>query len=44
MNLLLSKSFFWDGRANSRKNRRGAIENPLEMNLPVHEALNRFKE
>lgn len=44
MNLLLSKSFFWDGRANSLEEQVLApIENPVEMNLPVHEALDRLK-
>jgi len=44
MNLLLSKSFFWDGRANTLEEQVLApIENPVEMNLPVQEALDRLK-
>ena len=44
MNLLLAKSFFWDGRAKTLEEQALApIENPDEMNLPVEEALLRLK-
>ena len=45
MNLSLQRIFFWDGRAKSLEEQALApIENPLEMNLPIHQALSRLKE
>lgn len=45
MNLSLQRIFFWDGRAKSLEEQALApIENPIEMNLPVSEALFRLKE
>ena len=45
MNLSLQRIFFWDGRAKSLEDQALApIENPAEMNLPVHEALLRLKQ
>ncbi len=44
MNLSLSRSFFWDGRAKTLEQQALApIENPDEMNLPIGEALHRLK-
>ncbi len=44
MNVLLQRSFFWDGRAKSLEEQALApIENPVEMNLPVEEALVRLR-
>lgn len=44
MNLLLPKFFFWDGRAASLEEQALApIENPDEMDLPVHEAVKRLQ-
>jgi len=44
MNLSLSRSFFWDGRAKTLEEQALApIENPDEMNLPIGEALLRLK-
>jgi cytochrome c peroxidase len=44
MNLLLQRSFFWDGRAKSLEEQvLGPIENPVEMNLPVAKALIRLR-
>lgn len=43
MNVLLQKSFFWDGRAKTLEEQALApIENPAEMNLPLEEALLRL--
>jgi cytochrome c peroxidase len=45
MNVVLQKSFFWDGRAKSLEEQALApIENPDEMNLPIDKALQRLKE
>jgi len=45
MNLLLSNSFFWDGRAGTLEEQALApIENPKEMNLSLDEALHRLKD
>jgi cytochrome c peroxidase len=44
MNLLLQKTFFWDGRAKTLEEQALApIENPAEMNLPLAEALLRLQ-
>jgi cytochrome c peroxidase len=44
MNLLLPRFFFWDGRATSLEQQALApIENPDEMDLPVHEAVKRLE-
>lgn len=44
MNLLLQRSFFWDGRAkNLEEQVLAPIENPVEMNLPVELALQRLR-
>lgn len=45
MNSTARVSFFWDGRAATLEQQAlGPIENPLEMNLPVAEALKRINE
>jgi cytochrome c peroxidase len=45
MNVRLQKFFFWDGRAKSLEEQALApIENPVEMNLPVEEALQRLRK
>ena len=45
MNLSLQKVFFWDGRAAALEDQALApIENPVEMNLPVAEAILRLKQ
>lgn len=45
MNVLLHQTFFWDGRAKSLEEQALApIENPVEMNLPLDEAILRLKE
>ena len=45
MNLSLQRVFFWDGRAKSLEDQALApIENPVEMNLPVSEAVIRLRE
>ena len=45
MNLSLQKIFFWDGRAETLEDQALApIENPIEMNLPVTEAILRLKQ
>ena len=44
MNLDNHSFFFWDGRATSLEEQAlGPIENPIEMNLPVSEAIKRLK-
>jgi cytochrome c peroxidase len=44
MNLLLQRTFFWDGRAkNLEEQALAPIENPVEMNLPVAEAIKRLQ-
>lgn len=44
MNLVLQRSFFWDGRAATLEDQVLApIENPVEMDLPVEEALQRLR-
>jgi cytochrome c peroxidase len=44
MNVLLQKSFFWDGRAKTLEEQALApIENPVEMNLPLDEAVLRLQ-
>jgi cytochrome c peroxidase len=44
MNQRLGKFFFWDGRAKSLEEQALApIANPVEMNLPVDEAVKRLK-
>ena len=43
-NLMWQKDFFWDGRAASLEEQAlDPIENPLEMNLPLDQALTRLK-
>lgn len=43
-NTLWQKDFFWDGRASSLEDQAlDPIENPLEMNLPLDQALARLK-
>ena len=43
MNVRLQRTFFWDGRAkNLEEQALAPIENPVEMNLPVDEAVNRL--
>lgn len=45
MNLSLQKVFFWDGRAKSLEEQALApIENPIEMDLPLDEALLRLQK
>lgn len=45
MNLSLQKIFFWDGRASSLEEQALApIENPVEMNLPIDEAIRRLRK
>jgi cytochrome c peroxidase len=45
MNVLLQQSFFWDGRARSLEEQALApIENPDEMDLPLHVAIDRLKK
>ena len=44
MNLVLQRSFFWDGRAKTLEEQALApIENPVEMNLPVEKAVARLR-
>ena len=44
MNLSLQRSFFWDGRAQTIEEQAlGPIENPVEMNLPVAQAVLRLQ-
>ncbi len=44
MNLVLAKSFFWDGRAATLEEQALApIANPDEMNLPIAEAVSRLQ-
>lgn len=44
MNLLLAKTFFWDGRAATLEEQALApIANPDEMNLPISEAVQRLQ-
>lgn len=44
MNLSLQRSFFWDGRAKTLEEQVLApIANPVEMDLPVHEAVRRLR-
>lgn len=44
MNLLLAKTFFWDGRAATLEEQAlKPIENPDEMNLPIDEAITRLR-
>src|SRR6476620_1384264 len=43
MNVSLSKSFFWDGRATTLEEQAlKPIENPDEMNLPIAQAIERL--
>jgi cytochrome c peroxidase len=45
VNLAWSERFFWDGRARSLEEQAGQpVENPLEMDLPLGEAVERLKE
>jgi cytochrome c peroxidase len=45
MNVLLQKAFFWDGRAKTLEEQALApIENPVEMNLPIEEAVKRLQK
>lgn len=45
MNVRLQRAFFWDGRANSLEEQALApIENSVEMNLPLDEALQRLQQ
>jgi cytochrome c peroxidase len=45
MNVLLQKLFFWDGRAKSLEDQALApIENKIEMNLPIEQALARLRQ
>lgn len=45
MNSKARVSFFWDGRATTLEQQAlGPIENPVEMNLPIAEALKRLNE
>jgi cytochrome c peroxidase len=45
MNLRLQRSFFWDGRAKTLEQQALApIENPVEMDLPVAEAVRRLQK
>jgi cytochrome c peroxidase len=45
MNVLLHQTFFWDGRAKSLEEQALApIENPVEMNLPLDQAIARLKK
>lgn len=44
MNVLLQKFLFWDGRATTLEEQALApIENPVEMNLPLTEAIERLR-
>ena len=44
MNVMLQRSFFWDGRAKTLEEQAlKPIENPIEMNLPVEVAVARLK-
>ncbi|HYF32087.1 MAG TPA: cytochrome c peroxidase [Chitinophagaceae bacterium] len=44
MNVLLQRSFFWDGRAASLEEQAlKPIENPVEMNLPIDKAVARLQ-
>jgi cytochrome c peroxidase len=45
MNVLLHQTFFWDGRAKSLEEQALApIENPVEMNLSLDQAITRLKK
>ncbi|HKO81533.1 MAG TPA: cytochrome c peroxidase, partial [Chitinophagaceae bacterium] len=45
MNVLLHQTFFWDGRAKTLEEQALApIENPVEMNLPLDQAILRLKK
>lgn len=45
MNMLSRSHFFWDGRATSLEDQAsGPIANPVEMNLPIKEAVRRLKD
>lgn len=45
MNLSLQRLFFWDGRAKTLEEQALApIENPVEMNLPIAQAVFRLKQ
>lgn len=44
VNMVFENKFFWDGRSNSLEEQAlGPIENPLEMNLSLDEAILRLK-
>lgn len=44
MNVLLQRTFFWDGRAKTLEEQAlKPIENPVEMNLPIDSAVQRLK-
>ena len=45
MNVLLQRTFFWDGRAGSLEEQAlKPIENPIEMNLPLDKAVARLRQ
>ncbi|MGB8193969.1 MAG: cytochrome c peroxidase [Chitinophagaceae bacterium] len=45
MNVLLQRTFFWDGRAATLEEQAlKPIENPVEMNLPLDTALHRLQQ
>jgi cytochrome c peroxidase len=45
MNVLLQRSFFWDGRAKTLEEQAlKPIENPVEMNLPIDSAVSRLQQ
>jgi cytochrome c peroxidase len=45
MNVLLQRTFFWDGRAKTLEEQAlKPIENPVEMNLPVDVAVHRLQQ
>ncbi|HEX6192431.1 MAG TPA: cytochrome c peroxidase [Chitinophagaceae bacterium] len=45
MNVLLQHTFFWDGRAKTLEQQALApIENPVEMNLPINDAIARLRD
>jgi cytochrome c peroxidase len=45
MNVRLQRTFFWDGRASTLEEQALApIENPVEMNLPIDEAVMRLRD
>jgi cytochrome c peroxidase len=45
MNMLSRSSFFWDGRAKTLEEQAlGPIENPVEMDLPIPQAIERLNE